>query len=236
MNTLRRLATAALVAFGFVLAMASQPHHAQAEMMQLTFSGTLTAVDSLLTPYFSTGQDFQGTVLFDSSAANVSSDSNIGLYPAISSASIQIGAYQILKTSGISNIFVGMNLSFFGGNDMVDLSMNSPLSLSGNLGGFDPNQLQLKLISFGGTGFADTSITNMYTASPSQYQYQYMSLTFSKPSAEQSAGIAMNSARNAFFASWNVAPVAVPEPSTYTMAVAGLACGGYSMWRRRERA
>jgi len=29
---------------------------------------------------------------------------------------------------------------------------------------------------------------------------------------------------------------AVPEPSTYTMAVAGLACGGYSMWRRRERA
>jgi len=76
----------------------------------------------------------------------------------------------------------------------------------------------------------------MYTASPSQYQYQYMSLTFSKPSAEQSAGIAMNSARNAFFASWNVAPVAVPEPSTYTMAVAGLACGGYSMWRRRERA
>ena len=29
---------------------------------------------------------------------------------------------------------------------------------------------------------------------------------------------------------------AVPEPSTYTMAVAGLACGGYSMFRRRKRA
>jgi formylglycine-generating enzyme required for sulfatase activity len=27
-------------------------------------------------------------------------------------------------------------------------------------------------------------------------------------------------------------PVAVPEPSTYAMALAGLACGGYSMWRR----
>jgi hypothetical protein len=29
---------------------------------------------------------------------------------------------------------------------------------------------------------------------------------------------------------------AVPEPSTYAMALAGLACGGYSMWRRRKRA
>jgi len=32
------------------------------------------------------------------------------------------------------------------------------------------------------------------------------------------------------------APVAVPEPSTYVMALAGLACGGYSMFRRRKRA
>ncbi|MFM8497539.1 MAG: PEP-CTERM sorting domain-containing protein, partial [Planctomycetia bacterium] len=29
---------------------------------------------------------------------------------------------------------------------------------------------------------------------------------------------------------------AVPEPSTYAMALAGLASGGYSMWRRRNRA
>ncbi len=31
-------------------------------------------------------------------------------------------------------------------------------------------------------------------------------------------------------------PVAVPEPSTCAMALAGLACGGYSMFRRRNRA
>ena len=29
---------------------------------------------------------------------------------------------------------------------------------------------------------------------------------------------------------------AVPEPSTYAMALVGLACGGYSMFRRRKRA
>jgi hypothetical protein len=28
----------------------------------------------------------------------------------------------------------------------------------------------------------------------------------------------------------------VPEPSTYAMALAGIACGGFSMWRRRKRA
>ena len=27
--------------------------------------------------------------------------------------------------------------------------------------------------------------------------------------------------------------VVVPEPSTYAMALAGLACGGWQMWRRR---
>jgi hypothetical protein len=27
---------------------------------------------------------------------------------------------------------------------------------------------------------------------------------------------------------------AVPEPSTYAMALAGLACGGWQMWRRRR--
>jgi hypothetical protein len=32
------------------------------------------------------------------------------------------------------------------------------------------------------------------------------------------------------------APVAVPEPSTYAMALAGLAYGGYSIWRRRKQA
>jgi hypothetical protein len=29
--------------------------------------------------------------------------------------------------------------------------------------------------------------------------------------------------------------VAVPEPSTYCMALTGLACGGYSMFRRRKK-
>jgi len=31
-------------------------------------------------------------------------------------------------------------------------------------------------------------------------------------------------------------PVAVPEPSTYAMALAGLVCGGYSLFRRRKQA
>jgi hypothetical protein len=30
--------------------------------------------------------------------------------------------------------------------------------------------------------------------------------------------------------------VPVPEPSTYAMALAGLACGGYSLFCRRKRA
>jgi sulfatase modifying factor 1 len=35
---------------------------------------------------------------------------------------------------------------------------------------------------------------------------------------------------------WGIRLAAVPEPSTYCMALAGLACGGYTMFRRRKRA
>ena len=34
----------------------------------------------------------------------------------------------------------------------------------------------------------------------------------------------------------NVSIQTVPEPSTSLIALAGLACGGFSMWRRRKRA
>lgn len=40
-----------------------------------------------------------------------------------------------------------------------------------------------------------------------------------------------NSTQVAVLADVTVVPV--PEPSMYAMAIAGLACGGYSMWRRR---
>ena len=33
-----------------------------------------------------------------------------------------------------------------------------------------------------------------------------------------------------------VTVTAVPEPSTYCMALAGIACGGYTIFRRRKRA
>jgi hypothetical protein len=33
---------------------------------------------------------------------------------------------------------------------------------------------------------------------------------------------------------WDTVPPAVPEPSTYAMALAGLACGGWQMMRRRR--
>jgi len=35
---------------------------------------------------------------------------------------------------------------------------------------------------------------------------------------------------------FSIEATAVPEPSTYAMALAGLACGGYSVFRRRKRA
>ena len=54
-------------------------------------------------------------------------------------------------------------------------------------------------------------------------------------SASSRAGATFNIARVGQDVTLNyVAPV--PEPSTYAMALAGLACGGYSIWRRRKQA
>ena len=60
------------------------------------------------------------------------------------------------------------------------------------------------------------------------------------------SGLASNSVRGVYAAGstiyaatgggLSVSVQAVPEPSTYTIAIAGIACGGFSMWRRRKRA
>jgi hypothetical protein len=52
-----------------------------------------------------------------------------------------------------------------------------------------------------------------------------------------SGGFTSAPSDEAYYGGFRLAsPVAVPEPSTYAMALAGLACGGYSMFRRRKRA
>lgn len=53
-------------------------------------------------------------------------------------------------------------------------------------------------------------------------------------SVRPTAGFAIENTAESIVLSYS--PVAVPEPSTYAMALAGLACGGYSMWRRRKDA
>ena len=58
---------------------------------------------------------------------------------------------------------------------------------------------------------------------------------------DNNALLLSSSSRNTYTASneneyFGFRLAAVPEPSTYAMAVAGLACGGYSIFRRRKRA
>ena len=62
----------------------------------------------------------------------------------------------------------------------------------------------------------------------------WFDIWFNLQSSRRSQPVAANDLGYAGFRL--ASPVAVPEPSTYAMALAGLACGGYSMWRRRKRA
>jgi sulfatase modifying factor 1 len=50
-----------------------------------------------------------------------------------------------------------------------------------------------------------------------------------------SSSYAQDPSFEGFSTGFRLAAVAVPEPSTSAMALVGLACGGYSMWRRRKQ-
>jgi len=86
--------------------------------------------------------------------------------------------------------------------------------MSGNL--YEWNDLTGAAGSSRGLRGGDWSNTNPFSLSSSR------SLSLDPSDEDGSIGFRLAS------------PVAVPEPSTYAMALAGLACGGYSMFRRRR--
>jgi hypothetical protein len=70
-------------------------------------------------------------------------------------------------------------------------------------------------------GFSGLSVDGTALVSLGANQWAYESLILQETWTDTSMSLSIS---------------AVPEPSTVCMALAGLACGGYSMWRRRKRA
>jgi len=84
-------------------------------------------------------------------------------------------------------------------------------------------------------GFTTTSFSNryyglIYEAGGGNYNYGWANLSY-----EVSSEIAtMTSAAMVTTVNQAVSVGVVPEPSTYALALAGLACGGFSLFRRRR--
>jgi sulfatase modifying factor 1 len=71
----------------------------------------------------------------------------------------------------------------------------------------------------GFTGTTNRQVRGGNWANPASDMLSSRQITFAATTEDVSVGFRL---------------AAVPEPSTYIMALAGLACGGYSMWRRRK--
>jgi hypothetical protein len=80
--------------------------------------------------------------------------------------------------------------------------------------GFTGRQLGASIVQYGMPGFLVNDLGG------------YFSIT----------GMPNSNAANFYGVSSELTVAPVPEPSTYAMALAGLACGGYSLFRRRKRA
>jgi hypothetical protein len=83
-----------------------------------------------------------------------------------------------------------------------------------------------------------TTYTDWMTGEPNNFYESgedYVVMSLGGGSGSWNDGVGPNSG-TPFFYLVEYLPAPIPEPSTYAMALAGLACGGYSMIRRRKRA
>ena len=115
-----------------------------------------------------------------------------------------------------------------------------------NVGGLPPNAgvANANPLSFGTPIDSSTAFTGgqnasadgyygvKFSAGGSDWNYGWVEVTITGSSL--TFGVA--SVETTINAPIAAGAVAVPEPSTYAMALAGLACGGWQMWRRRKRA
>lgn len=91
---------------------------------------------------------------------------------------------------------------------------------------------------------AQLAASTSYWIVPSAPGSWYLNLDESQPTAQNASGWAYLGTRRITTTSsgtwanaslpYSVSITAVPEPSAYAIALAGLACGSYSVWRRRR--
>jgi len=165
---------------------------------------------------------------------------SVGTYGLASDAAGNIyaapGGSSIVKFTpqGVSSTFATTNLSTPRG-----MTFNT----SGNL--FVANFGNQTIATFTPAGTGSTFLTA--TGSPGPNDVAFDSLGNLYVAGNGNRTVQKYNAAGEFQFSWShpggprsqhllIEPVAVPEPSTYAMALAGLTCGGYSLIRRRNRA
>ena len=164
-------------------------------------------------PVNNSGNGFNGFIINASGIFNGSNFTN-NLVPATSTDGSKFSFNDSISLSGTSNVnsFVAIHS---GSSDSFGLAMSSAFP-----GSSDPGySYVLNFLSGTGSFVLPISYSAFNVGTYTQFQ----------PSVLDGGPYA-----GTFNTTLNV--VAVPEPTTYAMALAGLACGGYSMWRRRKRA
>jgi hypothetical protein len=164
-------------------------------------------------PANNSGNGFNGFIINASGIFNGSNFTN-NLVPATSTDGSKFSFNDSISLSGTSNVnsFVAIHS---GSSDSFGLAMSSAFP-----GSSDPSySYVLNFLSGTGSFVLPISYSAFNVGTYSQFQ----------PSVLDGGPYA-----GTFSTTLNV--VAVPEPSAYAMALAGLACGGYSMFRRRKRA
>jgi hypothetical protein len=145
----------------------------------------------------------------------------IGTLDWDSSGNMSIRALVDVFDMGGGDVFTAFNVGGFAANAGVananPLSFGTPIdSATAFSGGQNP--------------FADGYYGVRFSAGGSDWNYGWVAVT----KTESSLTFGQASVETTINTPIAAGAVAVPEPSTYAMALAGLACGGYSLFRRRS--
>jgi autotransporter-associated beta strand protein len=149
-------------------------------------------------------------------------------------------AYEVDSTNPLS-LASAADLLVVSGDLNLDTGNGTLLTitdLAGSPNSFEADTTKFALINYSGNWngglftYAGNVLVNgsTFTVGSQQWMIDY-DLT-SSTGLDNFTGDYLPSSK--FLAITAIAPV--PEPSTYCMALAGLACGGFSMWRHRKRA
>ena len=224
--------TISLAAILVLALLSSAGRPASATLVTIEFTGTITHKRQPLFSFFEVGDPwFISFTVNENSPDQDAADLTYGEY--IGTSTFRLG---FIDVTGVGTKALIRNLDFV---DLIQIDFFGT-TYSGETGGFDLLDMTLTLADSTGTALTNDSLSNLLNLDRSLFAtYEEMFSTFDTHIAPTPTTMTLQTVEMrppATFDSVTITWIPIPEPSTLTLFVVGLAGLGFMMRRRRKHA